>query len=218
MRDHRHPALALLAAVVLLGSGCGSAGTSARDVERYVSAAAGVERVHCVSGRAGWSYVCRIRHGKRVYRVAALVRGKHVVATSRLLRARGPLPPVPGSPAAVLARASEICSRRRTLVAAIPKPQNPYAAYRLMGAYAAAEREEAESFRLLSIPAARKEEMRRLISAADRVSAAAEAYRHALLRHDRRAQRRALVAGNREAAEEARAAAALGLDCIAVKP
>jgi hypothetical protein len=151
-----------------------------------------------------------------------LVDGKRVKDTSELLPVRGPLPAVPGSPEATVEafidRASDICSRRATLVATIPHPQNVYAAYRLMGAYVTAEREEAQSLRRLDAPGDRVEAVRRLISAADRAVAAAEAYRAALLRRDQRGVSRALAAQRSAGAAEARAAAQLGLRCAAVTP
>jgi hypothetical protein len=105
-----------------------------------------------------------------------------------------------------------------TIAAAIPHPRNVYAAYRLMGAYVQAEREEAESLRRLDPPDDRAEAVRHLISAADRAVAAAEAYRAALLRRDRRGVARALAARTAAAADEAQAARELGLRCVAVAP
>jgi hypothetical protein len=151
-----------------------------------------------------------------------LVDGKRVKDTTELLRPHEPLPPVPGSPEARVAEfvadASAICSRRMTLVAAIPPPRNVYAAYRLMGAYAAVEREEASSLRRLDPPGDSAEAVRRLISAADRAVAAAEAYREALLQRNRREVARALAARRAAAGEEDRAAQALDLSCTAVRP
>ena len=62
------------------------------------------------------------------------------------------------------------------------------------------------------------EGVRHLISASDRAVAAAEAYRAALLRHDRRGVTRALAARAAAAADEAQAAGELGLRCVAVAP
>jgi hypothetical protein len=119
---------------------------------------------------------------------------------------------------AFLARASAICSRRMTITAAIPHPRNVYAAYRLMGAYVQAEQEEIAALRRLHPPSSRAEGVRHLISASDRAVAAAEAYRAALLRRDRRAVARALAARTAAAADEAQAADELGLRCVAVTP
>ena len=177
---------------------------------------------HCLPGRNGWSYVCTVRRAKRAFRVGVMADGERVADTTELLPPRGPLPPVPGSPEARVAEfvadASAICSRRTTLVAAIPSPRNVYAAYRLMGAYMSAEREEAESLRRLDPPGDSAETMRRLISAADRAVAAAEAYRTALPNRDRAGVARALAARRAAAVEEERAAAALDLRCVAVTP
>jgi hypothetical protein len=145
--------------------------------------------------------------------------GKRVKETTGLLRVGSALPGSPQAAAdAFLARASTICSRRMTIVAAIPHPRNVYAAYRLMGAYVQAEREEAASLRALDPPSNRAEGVRHLISAADRAVAAAEAYRAALLHRDRRAVARALAARAAAAADEAQAARELGLRCIVVAP
>jgi hypothetical protein len=213
-------------AVVLLllplAAGCGSGSMGAVATEKYLKAEARVPEAHCLPGSDGWTYVCRIRRGTRVYRVAVLVDGKRVKDTSVLLPVQGALPAVPGSKEAKVEgfvdRASAICSRRATLVAAIPNPQNVYAAYRLMGAYVKAEREEAASLRRLEAPGDQVEGLRRLISAADRAVAAAEAYRAALLRRDENRVARALAAREGAAAAEERAAAELGLRCVAVTP
>jgi hypothetical protein len=208
--------------VGLVCAGCAAGSLSAVGVERFLKSEGGVPEAHCVRGRDGWTYVCRIRRGTRVFRVAVLVDGKRVKDLTELLPARGPLPPVPGSEAAkrqgFFDRASEICSRRATIVAAIPPPQNPYAAYRLMGAYAVAEREEAAALRRLETPDDRLEQMRRLISAADRAVAAAEAYRAAVVRRDVRGVTRALAAQKDAAAAEERSARALGISCAPVNP
>jgi hypothetical protein len=105
-----------------------------------------------------------------------------------------------------------------TIVAAIPHPRNVYAAYRLMGAYVQAEREETQALRRLAPPRSRIEGVRRLISASDGAVAAAEAYRAALLRRDRRAVAQALAARAAAAGDEAQAASELGLRCVAVAP
>ena len=214
--------IAPLLLVPFLAAACGGGSLSAAGAEHYLRTTAGVRHAHCLPGRAGWSYVCTIRRAKRAYRVGVVVDGKRVKETTELLPLRGSLPPVPGSPEArvaeFLADASAICSGRTTLVAAIAHPRNVYAAYRLMGAYMSAEREEAESLRRLDPPGDSAEAMRRLISAADRAVAAAEAYRAALLHRDRGGVARALAARGVAAAEEERAAAALGLHCVAVTP
>lgn len=208
--------------LVLAVAGCGGGSLSAAGAEHYLRTTAGVPHAHCLPGRNGWSYVCTVRRAKRAFRVGVMADGERVADTTELLPPRGPLPPVPGSPEARVAEfvadASAICSRRTTLVAAIPSPRNVYAAYRLMGAYMSAEREEAESLRRLDPPGDSAETMRRLISAADRAVAAAEAYRTALLHRDRAAVARALAARRAAAAEEERAAAALDLRCVAVTP
>jgi hypothetical protein len=208
--------------LVPLLAACGGGSLSAAGAEHYLRTSAGVPHAHCLPGRNGWSYVCTIRRAKHAYRVGVAVDGKRVKETTELLPLRGPLPPVPGSPEARVAEfvadASAICSRRTTLVAAIPHPRNVYAAYRLMGAYMSAEREEAESLRRLDPPGDSAEAMRRLISAADRAVAAAEAYRAALLHRDRAGVARALTARREAAAGEDRAAVALGLRCVAVTP
>jgi hypothetical protein len=208
--------------LVPLLAACGGGSLSAAGAEHYLRTTAGARHAHCVPGHSGWSYVCTVRRAKRAFRVGVVVDGKRVQETTELLPLRGPLPPVPGSPEARVAEfvtdASAICSRRTTLVAAIPHPRNVYAAYRLMGAYMSAEREEAESLRRLDPPGDSAEAMRRLISAADRAVASAEAYRVALLHRDRTGVARALAAHRAAAAEEVRAAAALDLRCAAVTP
>jgi hypothetical protein len=145
--------------------------------------------------------------------------GKRVKETTGLLAVGSALP---GSARAArerfLARASAICSRRMTIVAAIPHPRNVYAAYRLMGAYAQAEREEIQALRRLDPPSDRAEGVRRLISASDRAVAAAEAYGVALLRRDRRGVARGLAARAAAAGDEAKAARELDLRCVAVTP
>ena len=205
-----------------LVAACGGSGLGAAGTERYLRTTAGAHQAHCLPGSNGWSYDCTFRRARRVYRVGVAVEGKRVEDTTDLLPVRATLPPVPGSPEArvadFLADASAICSRRMTLVAAIPPPRNVYAAYRLMGAYILAEREEASSLRRLDPPGDSAEAMRRLISAADRAVAAAEAYRAALLRRDRGEVARALAERRIAAAEEDRAAQALGLRCVAVSP
>jgi hypothetical protein len=215
--------IAPLLLVPFVAAACGGGGSlSAAGAEHYLRTTGGVPQAHCMPGRSGWSYVCTVRRAKHAFRVGVVADGKHVKETTELLPLRGPLPPVPGSPEArvaeFLADASAICSRRTTLVTAIPHPRNVYAAYRLMGAYMSAEREEAESLRRLDPPGDSAEAMRRLISAADRAVAAAEAYRTALLHRDRGGVARALAARRAAAAEEDGAAAALGLRCVAVIP
>jgi hypothetical protein len=213
---------ALLVLVLVVAAGCGGGSLNAVGAERYLRTEGGLPEAHCLPGSNGWTYVCRVRKGTRVFRVAVLADGKRVKETSELLVVRGPVPPVPGSEAAkaqgFLDRASAICSRRATLVATIPPPQNVYAAYRLMGAYVLAEREEAESLRRLATPDDRAEAVRRLISAADRAVAAAERYRAALLERDRTGVARALRAQKEAAADEEQAARELGLRCAAVTP
>ncbi|HYZ76559.1 MAG TPA: phospholipase D family protein [Gaiellaceae bacterium] len=212
--------IAPLLLVPFLAAACGGGSLSAAGAEHYLRTTAGVPHAHCRPGHSGWSYVCTVRRAKRAFRVAVVVDGRRVKETTELLPLRGPLPPVPGSPEArvaeFLADASAICSRRTTLVAAIPHPRNVYAAYRLMGAYMSAEREEAESLRRLDPPGDSAEAMRRLISAADRAVAAAEAYRTALLHRDRTGVARALAARRAAASEQERAAVALDLRCVAV--
>jgi hypothetical protein len=213
---------AVLVAFAILCAGCGSRSLNAVGAERYLKTEGGVPEAHCREGSDGWTYVCRVRRSGRVFRVAVLVDGKRIKDTTELLRARGPLPPVPGSEAAraqsFLDRASAICSRRATIVAAIPPPQNPYAAYRLMGAYVVAEREEAAALRRLETPDDRVEPVRRLISAADRAVAAAERYRSALLRRDQAVVASALAAQKEAADDGQRAADELGIRCVAVAP
>jgi hypothetical protein len=213
---------ALLVAFAIVCAGCGASSLSAVGAERYLKTEGGVPQAHCRSGRDGWTYVCTIRRDTRVFRVGVLVNGKRVQEVTELLPPRGALPPVPGSAEAkaqsFLDRAGAICSRRATIVAAIPRPQNPYAAYRLMGAYVVAEREEAAALRRLEAPDDRVEAVRRLISAADRAVAAAERYRAALLHRDRAGVVRALAAQKQAAADEAQAARELGIRCAAVRP
>jgi hypothetical protein len=210
-------ALLLLAGVV--AAGCGEDGLSAGAMEQYLKSAGGFAEAHCLPGTDGWKYLCTVRRAKRVYEVGVKVDGKRVKETTGLLPVGSALP---GSARAAaetfLARASAICSRRMTIVAAIPHPRNVYAAYRLMGAYVQAEREEADALRRLDAPNERAEGVRHLISAADRAVAAAEAYRAALLRRDRRGVARALAARAEAAADETQAARELGLRCVAVAP
>ena len=210
-------ALLLLAGVV--AAGCGEDGLSAGATEQYLKSAGGFAEAHCLPGTDGWKYLCTVRRAKRVYEVGVKVDGKRVKETTGLLPVGSALP---GSARAAaetfLARASAICSRRMTIVAAIPHPRNVYAAYRLMGAYVQAEREEADVLRRLDAPNERAEGVRHLISAADRAVAAAEAYRAALLRRDRRGVARALAARAEAAADETQAARELGLRCVAVAP
>jgi hypothetical protein len=215
--------VAPLLLVPFLVAACGGGGTlSATAAARYLRATAEVPEAHCLAGSNGWSYDCTVRRERRTYRVGVLVDGKRVKETTGVLPLRATLPPVPGSPEARVAEfvadASAICSRRMTLVAAIPPPRNVYAAYRLMGAYVVAERDEAASLRRLDPPGDSAEALRRLISAADRAAAAADAYRAALLRRDRPEVARALAARGVAAAEEDRAAQALDLSCAAVRP
>jgi hypothetical protein len=209
--------------LALAAAGCGGArGLSAAGAERYLRTTADVPSAHCWPGSGGWSYDCTIRRARRVWRVGVLVEGKRVKDTTMLLPVRATLPPAPGTREArvdeFLADAGAICSRRATLVAAIPPPRNLYAAYRLMGAYVAAEREEAASLRRLDPPGNSAEALRRLISAADHAVAAAETYQAALLHRDRSAVARALAARRVAAAEEDRAAQTLGLTCTAITP
>jgi hypothetical protein len=213
----RKAALVLL--VSFVGAACGGGSLSAAATERYLKTAGGFAEAHCLSGTDGWTYLCSVRRAKRVYEVGVKIDGKRVKETTGLLPVGSALP---GSARAAaetfVARASAICSRRMTIVAAIPHPRNVYAAYRLMGAYVRAEREEADSLRRLDAPEERAEGVRHLISAADRAVAAAEAYRAALLRRDRRGVARALTARAAAAADEARAARELDLRCVAVAP
>ena len=210
---------ALLLLIVLVVAGCGAGGLSAVATERYLKSGGGFAEAHCLPGTDGWKYLCTVRRARRVYEVGVKVDGKRVRETTGLLPVGSALP---GSAEAAaetfLARASAICSRRMTIVAGIPHPRNVYAAYRLMGAYVQAEREEAESLRSLDAPGKRAEGVRHLISAADRAVAAAEAYRTALLHRDRRGVARALAARAAAAADEAQAARELGLRCVAVLP
>ena len=211
--------VALLLLVAVVAAGCGTDGLSAGATEQYLKRAGGFAEAHCLPGTDGWKYLCTVRRAKRVYEVGVKVDGKRVKETTGLLPVGSALP---GSARAAaetfLARASAICSRRMTIVAAIPHPRNVYAAYRLMGAYVQAEREEADALRRLDAPNERAEGVRHLISAADRAVAAAEAYRAALLRRDRRGVARALAARAEAAADETQAARELGLRCVAVAP
>jgi hypothetical protein len=210
---------AALLLVALAAAGCGAGGLSAGAAEQYLKRAGGFGEAHCLPGTDGWKYLCTVRRARRVYEVAVKADGKRVKETTGLLPVGSALP---GSARAAaesfLARASAICSRRMTIVAGIPPPRNLYAAYRLMGAYVQAEREEAASLRRLDPPSDRAEGVRRLISASGRAAAAAEAYRAALLRRDRRGVARALAARAAAAADEARTAEELGLRCVAVTP
>ncbi|TML64487.1 MAG: hypothetical protein E6G22_04315 [Actinobacteria bacterium] len=210
---------AVLLVVTLVAAGCGAGGLSAGATELYLKSAGGFAEAHCLPGTDGWKYLCTVRRARRVYEVGVKVHGKRVQETTGLLPVGSALP---GSAKAVaetfLARASAICSRRMTIVAGIPHPRNVYAAYRLMGAYVQAEREEAESLRRLDPPSDRAEGVRHLISASDRAVAAAEGYRAALLRRDRRGVARALAARAAAAADEAQVARELGLRCVAVSP
>ena len=213
-----HKAAALLL-VALAAAGCGAGGLSAGATEQYLKKAGPFAEAHCLPGTDGWKYLCTVRRARRVYEVGVKADGKRVKETTGLLPVGGALPgSARAAREAFLARASAICSRRMTIVAAIPHPRNVYAAYRLMGAYVQAEREEAESLRRLNAPAERAEGVRHLISAADRAVAAAEAYRAALLRRDQRGVARALGARAAAAADEAQAAEELGLRCVAVTP
>jgi hypothetical protein len=213
----RKAAVLLLAALV--AAGCGAGGLSAGATEQYLKKAGPFAEAHCLPGTDGWKYLCTVRRAKRVYEVGVKADGKRVKETTGLLPVGSALP---GSARAAadtfLARASAICSRRMTIVAAIPHPRNVFAAYRLMGAYVQAEREEAEALRQLHAPAERVEGVRHLISAADRAVAAAEAYRAALLRRDRRGVAQALAARAAAAADEVQAARELDLRCAPVSP
>ena len=210
---------AVLLVVTLVAAGCGAGGLSAGATELYLKSAGGFAEAHCLPGTDGWKYLCTVRRARRVYEVGVKVHGKRVQETTGLLPVGSALP---GSARAVaetfLARASALCSRRMTIVAGIPHPRNVYAAYRLMGAYVQAEREEAESLRRLDPPSDRAEGVRHLISASDRAVAAAEGYRAALLRRDRRGVARALADRAAAAADEAQVARELGLRCVALSP
>jgi hypothetical protein len=210
---------AALLAVALAAAGCGAGGLSAGGAEQYLKRAGGFAEAHCLPGTDGWKYLCTVRRARRVYEVGVKADGKRVQETTGLLPVGSALP---GSARAAregfVARASAICSRRMTIVAAIPHPRNVYAAYRLMGAYVQAEREEIQALRRLDPPSDRGEGVRRLISASDRAVAAAEAYRAALLRRDRRGVARALAARAAAAGDEAEAARELDLGCVAVTP
>ena len=210
---------AVLLVVTLVAAGCGAGGLSAGATELYLKSAGGFAEAHCLPGTDGWKYLCTVRRARRAYEVGVKVHGKRVQETTGLLPVGSALP---GSARAVaetfLARASALCSRRMTIVAGIPHPRNVYAAYRLMGAYVQAEREEIHALRRLDPPSDRAEGVRRLISASDRAVAAAEAYRAALLRRDRRGVAQALAARAAAAADEAQAASELGFECAAVTP
>jgi hypothetical protein len=213
----RKAAVLLLAALV--AAGCGAGGLSAGATEQYLKKAGPFAEAHCLPGTDGWKYLCTVRRAKRVYEVGVKADGKRVKETTGLLPVGSALPGSPEAAAeAFRARASAICSRRMTIVAAIPHPRNVYAAYRLMGAYVQAEREEAASLRRLDAPEERAEGVRHLISASDRAVAAAEAYRAALLRRDRRGVARALAARAEAAADEDQAAHELGIRCVGVSP
>jgi hypothetical protein len=209
--------VAALVLVALAAAGCGAGGLSAGATEQYLKRAGGFGEAHCLPGSYGWKYLCTVHRARRVYEVGVKTDGKRVKETTELLPVGSALP---GSPRAAadefLADASAICSRRMTIVAAIPPPRNLYAAYRLMGAYVQAEREEAASLRRLDPPSDRAEGLRHLISASDRAVATAEAYRAALLRRNHRGVARALAARAAAAADEAQAAEELGLRCVAV--
>jgi hypothetical protein len=205
--------------LVALAAGCGAGGLSAGATEQYLKHAGGFAEAHCLPGTGGWKYLCTVRRARRVYEVGVKTDGKRVQETTGLLPVGGALPgSARAAREAFLARASAICSRRMTIVAAIPHPRNVYAAYRLMGAYLQAEREEIQALRQLDPPRSRTEGVRRLISASDRAVAAAEAYRAALLRRDRRGVARALAARAAAAEDEDQAARELGLRCAAVTP
>lgn len=210
---------AALVLVALAAAGCSAGGLSPQATEQYLRKAGPFAEAHCLPGSAGWQYLCTVRRGRRVYEVGVKADGKKVKDTTELLPVGSPLP---GSPQATgdefLADASAICSRRMTIVAGIPPPRNLYAAYRLMGAYLQAEREQAASLRRLDPPSDRADGLRLLISASDRAVAAAEAYRSALLRRDHRGVARALAARAAAAADETQAANELGLSCVAVTP
>ena len=215
--------IAALLLLPLLVAACGgTGGLSAVATESYLRTTADVPEAHCLPGQSGWTYNCTFRRATHVYRVGVLVDGKRVKDTTELLPVRAALPPAPGTTEArvddFLADAGTICSRRATLVAAIPPPRNLYAAYRLMGAYVAAERDEAASLRRLDPPGDSAESLRQLISAADRAVAAARAYQTAVLHRDRGRVAQALAARSAAAAEEDRAAQALGITCTAVSP
>jgi hypothetical protein len=213
-----HKTAALLA-IALAAAGCGAGGLSAGATEQYLKRAGGFAEAHCLAGTDGWKYLCTVRRAGRVYEVGVKTDGKRVQETTGLLPVGGALPgSARAAREAFLARASALCSRRMTIVAAIPHPRNVYAAYRLMGAYLRAEREEIQALRRLHPPSDRAEGVRHLISASDRAVAAAEAYRAALLRRDRRDVARALAARAAAAADEAQAADELDLRCIAVSP
>jgi len=209
----------VLLLVALAASGCGAGGLSAGATELYLKQAGGFAEAHCLAGTDGWKYLCTVRRARRTYEVGVKTDGKRVKETTGLLVVGGALPgSARAAREAFSARASAICSRRMTIAAAIPHPRNVYAAYRLMGAYVQAEQEEIAALRRLHPPSGRAEGVRHLISASDRAVAAAEAYRAALLRRDRRAVARALAARTAAAADEAQAAGELDLRCVAVTP
>ena len=210
---------AALLLVPLAAAGCGAGGLSPGATEQYLKRAGGFAEAHCLPGTYGWKYLCTVRRARRVYEVGVKTDGKRVQETTGLLPVGGALPgSARAAREAFLARASAICSRRMTLVAAIPHPRNVYAAYRLMGAYLQAEREEIQALRRLDPPSDRAEDVRHLISASDRAVAAAEAYRTALLGRNRRGVARALAERAAAAADEGRATEELGLRCVAVTP
>jgi hypothetical protein len=210
---------AVLLLVALAAAGCGAGGLSAGATELYLKHAGGFAEAHCLPGTDGWKYLCTVRRARRVYEVGVKTDGKRVKETTGLLPIGGALPgSARAAREAFLARASAICSRRMTIVAAIPHPRNVYAAYRLMGAYVQAEREEIAALRRLHPPSDRAEGVRHLISASDRAVAAAETYRAALLRRDRRGVARALATRAAAAADETQAARELGLRCFVVTP
>src|ERR687888_2641441 len=121
----------VLLVAVLVAAGCGAGGLSAGATEQYLKRAGGFGEAHCLPGTDGWKYLCTVRRARRVYEVAVKVDGKRVKETTGLLPVGSALP---GSPQAAvdefLADASAICSRRMTIVAAIPHPRHLYAAYR----------------------------------------------------------------------------------------
>jgi len=205
--------------VALAVAGCGAGGLRAGGTEQYLKRAGGFTEAHCLPGTDGWKYLCTVRRARRVYEVGVKTDGKRVQETTGLLPVGGALPgSARAASDAFLARASAICSRRMTLVAAIPHPRNVYAAYRLMGAYVQAEREEIEALRRLHPPSGRAEGVRHLISASDRAVAAAEAYRAAVLRRNRSGVAQGLADRAAAAADEGQAAEELDLRCVAVAP
>jgi hypothetical protein len=210
---------AVLLLVALAAAGCGAGELSPQATEQYLRKAGPFAEAHCLPGSDGWKYLCTVRRKRDVYEVGVKADGRKVKDTTELLPVGSPLP---GSPQAgvdeFLADASAICSRRMMIVDGIPPPRNLYAAYRLMGAYVQAEREEAASLRRLDPPSDGVDGLRRLISASGRAVAAGEAYRAALLRRDHRGVARALAARAAAAADETQAADELGLHCAAVTP